>query len=74
MKSNHLLLYSIFLLLILGCNTMNKDKTKTGIDKDKFGNINGKEIDIYTLTNRDMAFLLSIQKSYVLNRSILNME
>jgi aldose 1-epimerase len=32
---------------------MNENQSNIGIKKDKFGKINGKEIDIYTLTNKN---------------------
>ena len=42
-----------FLLLILGCNTVNENHTKSGIAQENFGKINGKGISIYTLTNEN---------------------
>jgi aldose 1-epimerase len=53
MKINHSLFLLLFSLLILGCKNMNENQPKAGIKKDKFGNINGKEINIYTLTNKN---------------------
>lgn len=40
-------------ILIIGCNNMNKYQIETGIVKEKFGSINGNDIDIYTLTNKN---------------------
>jgi len=46
--------FSIFLLLLfLGCNTVDNNHIKVGIIQDDFGNVNGKEVSLYTLTNKN---------------------
>lgn len=48
---------SIFACSMISCNTKSTDKleTKKGITKESFGNADGKEVDLYTLTNANGA-------------------
>ena len=49
MNYKHILTLLLFFLLIAGCN--NKSNRESSLVKEKFGQVDGKEIDIYTLTN-----------------------
>jgi aldose 1-epimerase len=54
MNQNYILTFLFFYLFILGCNNK-KNVTETTMNKEKFGTVEGKQIDIYTLTNKNGA-------------------
>lgn len=54
MNQNYILTFLFFYLFILGCNNK-KNVTETTMIKEKFGTVEGKQIDIYTLTNKNGA-------------------
>ena len=49
MNYKHILTFLLFFLIVTNCNA--KSNKESSVVKEKFGQVDGKEIDIYTLTN-----------------------
>ncbi len=49
MNYKHILTFLLFFLIVTDCNA--KSNKESSVVKEKYGQVDGKEIDIYTLTN-----------------------